>query len=64
MAEGLFAAPWRIFFVLAGVHAILAPPLSLWAGLEPSRHGTGMVLGLGLAAVAGYALTALPGWDG
>lgn len=60
----LLAAPWRIFFVLAAAHAMAAPPLFLWAGTDPVRHGAGMVLGLGLGAVAGYALTALPGWDG
>jgi len=64
VAEGLLAAPWRMFFALAGGHALLAPPLALLAGLDPAHHGTGMVLGLGLASVAGYALTALPGWDG
>lgn len=59
----LLAAPWRVFFVLGALHAAAAPLVLLVRG-EPTAHGAGMILGFGLAAVAGYALTALPGWDG
>lgn len=68
----LFGIGFRPFFLLAGVHGALAVPLSLadylgyggdftwWpAGLW---HMHEMVYGYGMAVIAGFLLTAVPGW--
>ena len=68
----VLACGFRPFFLLAGVHATLAIPL-WWAslqGLEPTGlalpalawHAHEMFYGFVMAAVAGFLLTAVPGW--
>ena len=68
----LLSIGFRPFFLLAGVHGALAVPLFLadylgyggdftwWpAGLW---HMHEMVYGYGMAVIAGFLLTAVPGW--
>ena len=68
------AAGFRPFFLLAAVWAAIGVPLWLasyahgyaWGGPLPEIywHGHEMVFGYGLAAVAGFLLTAIPNWTG
>jgi uncharacterized protein involved in response to NO len=70
----LFAYGFRPFFLLAGLYGALAVPLWLglytgWLGLEPALpaplwHGHEMLFGFGTAVLAGFLLTATPGWSG
>lgn len=70
----LLSAGFRPFFLLAGAWAALAMPAWLAAyfhGYAPSAslpalhwHAHEMVAGYGLAAVAGFLLTAIPNWTG
>ena len=68
----LFASGFRPFFLLSGLHALLALPL--WLAVNggvvdlPSAipaviwHGHEMVFGFAAAAIGGFLLTAVPGW--
>jgi uncharacterized protein involved in response to NO len=68
------AAGFRPFFLLAALWAAIGVPLWLaayahgyaWGGPLPEIywHGHEMVFGYGLAAVAGFLLTAIPNWTG
>ena len=70
----LLAYGFRPFFLLAGLHAVLAIPL--WATfimgvtspvtpLAPlAWHAHEMIYGFVLAAIAGFLLTAVPSWTG
>jgi len=70
----LFAYGFRPFFLLAGLYGALAVPL--WLGLYTGRlglepvlppplwHGHEMLFGFGTAVLAGFLLTAAPGWSG
>ena len=70
----MFAAGFRPFFLLAAAWAAIAVPVWLTAyvhgyalrGPLPALfwHGHEMVFGFGLAAVAGFLLTAIPNWSG
>ena len=70
----LFSAGFRPFFLLASTWAALAVPIwlaayvhgySLRGSLPPMIwHAHEMVYGFGLAAVAGFLLTAIPNWTG
>jgi uncharacterized protein involved in response to NO len=70
----LFSAGFRPFFLLAAIWAALAVPLWLAAYAHgyplattlPAMywHAHEMVYGYGLAAVAGFLLTAIPNWTG
>jgi uncharacterized protein involved in response to NO len=70
----LFSAGFRPFFLLAAIWAALAVPVWLAAyvhgyalrGPLPAMywHAHEMVYGYGLAAVAGFLLTAIPNWTG
>ncbi len=70
----LFAYGFRPFFLLAGLYGALAVPLWLglytgWIGLEPALppalwHGHEMLFGYATAVLAGFLLTATPGWGG
>lgn len=73
-AAALLAAPFRLFFLLAAVHAAgamaawigqltgsLALPLA-WAG--PSWHAHELLFGTLPAALAGFLLTAMANWTG
>ena len=70
----MFAAGFRPFFLLASVWAAIAVPVWLAAyahgyalrgGVSPMAwHAHEMVYGFGLAAVAGFLLTAIPNWTG
>lgn len=72
----VFSAAFRIFFLLAGLHATLAVALwALWlaapggAALGPAMHPVGwhaheMLFGFTVAAAAGFLLTAVPHWTG
>jgi uncharacterized protein involved in response to NO len=71
---GLLCAGFRPFFLLAAAWAAIAVPVWLAAyvhgyalgGTLPAMfwHGHEMVFGFGLAAVAGFLLTAIPNWTG
>jgi len=73
-APALFSESFRPFFLLAGVWAAVAIPVWLAAyahgyALRGSLHAMAwhaheMVFGFGLAAVAGFLLTAIPNWTG
>jgi len=68
----MFAAGFRPFFLLASVWAAIAVPVWLAAyahgyalrgGVPPMAwHAHEMVYGFGLAAVAGFLLTAIPNY--
>lgn len=69
MLKNLFAYPFRIFFVSAGVYALLAVPL--WVGLLSGAlnvplgvawHAHELLAGLLYAGVAGFLLTAVCNW--
>ena len=70
----LFSAGFRPFFLLASAWAAIAVPVWLAAyvhGYTPRGplpamfwHAHEMVYGFGLAAVAGFLLTAIPNWTG
>jgi uncharacterized protein involved in response to NO len=65
---------FRPFFLLAGIHAVLALPAWMtflhgggWAGIPVPAiawHGHEMIFGFVMAAVAGFLLTAVPSWTG
>lgn len=71
---------FRVFFLAAGVYAVLALAAWLvWLGLHMAGavvtqasfigaphlwHGHEMVFGYGVAAIAGFMLTAVPSWTG
>jgi uncharacterized protein involved in response to NO len=70
----LLACGFRPFFLLAGLHAALAVPvwLAFLHGLGRADapvpafawHAHEMIYGFAMAAVAGFLLTAVPGWTG
>jgi uncharacterized protein involved in response to NO len=69
----LFEYGFRIFFLLAGLHGALMIPvwvavvfgrLELPAQMEVSWHAHQMVYGFAAAGLAGFLLTAVPGWTG
>lgn len=70
----MLAAGFRPFFLLASVWAAVAVPAwlaayaygyALRSGLPPMLwHAREMVFGFGMAAVAGFLLTAIPNWTG
>lgn len=69
----LFEYGFRVFFLLAGLHgAVLIPiwvaaalgRLSLPVGMEVSWHAHQMIYGFAAAGLAGFLLTAVPGWTG
>jgi uncharacterized protein involved in response to NO len=70
----MFSAGFRPFFLLAAAWAAIAVPVWLAAyaqgyalpGAVPAIlwHGHEMVFGFGVAAVAGFLLTAIPNWTG
>lgn len=74
--EYLFKAGWRVFFLAAGLWAVISVGVwTLWlAGLaDPSSHlGTApqlwhaheMIFGYATAALGGFFLTAVPNWTG
>ncbi len=74
--EYLFKAGWRVFFLAAGLWAVISVGVwTLWlAGLaDPSSHlGTApqlwhaheMIFGYATAALRGFFLTAVPNWTG
>ena len=72
--HAMFSAGFRPFFLLASAWAAIAVPVWLAAyahgyslrGPLPAIlwHGHEMVFGFGLAAVAGFLLTAIPNWTG
>jgi uncharacterized protein involved in response to NO len=72
--SALFACGFRPFFLLAGLYGALAVPLWLgvytgWIGLDPALppalwHGHEMLFGYATAVLAGFLLTATPGWSG
>jgi uncharacterized protein involved in response to NO len=74
VSSALFAYGFRPFFLLAGLYGALAVPLWLgfytgWIGLEAALpptlwHGHEMLFGYGAAVLAGFLLTATPGWAG
>ena len=70
----LFAYGFRPFFLLAGLHALLAIPAwgAAFHGLgwadspipAVAWHAHEMIYGFVMAAVAGFLLTAVPNWTG
>ncbi len=70
----LFSHGFRLFFLLAGLQGALAVPIwvliYLGPGTVPSLfppaawHAHEMLFGYGVAAVAGFLLTATPNWTG
>lgn len=71
----LFSEGFRVFFLSAGLFAILSIALwgawiaGLWPDLPPAVapqhwHAHEMVFGFGAAALAGFFLTAVPNWTG
>ncbi|GEK67172.1 NnrS family protein [Paracoccus denitrificans] len=66
--HGLWLAPHRPLFLLAGLWAVLVPLVWLvppGMGPDPlSWHRHELLFGMGGAAVGGYLLTALPAWTG
>jgi uncharacterized protein involved in response to NO len=70
----LFEYGFRPFFLLAGLHALVFVPLWLWIRLRSAAplamlppqfwHGHEMIYGFVAAAIAGFLLTAVPGWTG
>lgn len=70
----LFARGFRIFFLLAGLYAIV--PVGSWLAVlyggavlptgfaSPVWHGHEMLFGYAVAAAAGFLLTAVPNWTG
>jgi len=72
----LFEAGWRVFFLAAGLEAIVAIAVwLLWLGtpaleslpvsMPPAQwHAHEMIFGLPSAAFAGFFLTAVPNWTG
>lgn len=65
---GIWEAPHRPLFLLAGLWALLVPGvwlLPVGAGPSPLEwHRHELLYGMGGAAVGGYLLTALPAWTG
>ena len=70
----LFAYGFRPFFLLAGIYASLALPLSLafylgfggdWLGDWPPSlwHAHEMIFGYAVAVIAGFLLTSAPSWQ-
>lgn len=55
---------WRVFFPLAALWAMAWPVAPMLMSQGVGGHSAALVAGLAGAAIAGYALTALPGWDG
>ena len=73
MPLALFSGGFRPFFLLGSVWSAIAIPVWLAAylhGYAPSAmpamlwHAHEMIYGYGVAAVAGFALTAIPNWTG
>lgn len=74
IVAGVFSAAFRPFFLLASAWAAIAVPVWLAAyvhgyvlrGTLPAMfwHAHEMVFGFGMAAVAGFLLTAIPNWTG
>jgi len=74
IVAAVFSAGFRPFFLLASSWAAIAVPVWLAAyahgyglrGPLPALfwHGHEMVFGFGMAAVAGFLLTAIPNWTG
>lgn len=74
--EYLFKAGWRVFFLAAGLWAVISVAIWTWwlAGLgEPSAHlgvapqlwhAHEMIFGYATAAMGGFFLTAVPNWTG
>lgn len=71
----LFSYAFRVFFLMAGVYAVVALAMWIagfhglrWAGapavMSPLWHAHEMVLGFGGAVVAGFLLTAVATWTG
>jgi uncharacterized protein involved in response to NO len=71
----LFSYAFRVFFLMAGIYAVVAVALWVagfhglhWAGapavMSPLWHGHEMVLGFGGAVIAGFLLTAVATWTG
>src|SRR5512146_2436401 len=71
----LFAQGLRPFFLLAGLDAIFNIALWLFVYFRPASwppdalpapywHGHEMIFGFIAAAIAGFLLTAVPGWTG
>ncbi|MFO1127151.1 MAG: NnrS family protein [Rhodospirillales bacterium] len=65
----VFAAGFRLFFLAAGVYAVVATGLWVYAwqggiALSPAWHGHEMIFGFAAAAIAGFLLTAVPNWTG
>lgn len=72
LALTVFAYGFRPFFLLAGLHAALS--LLAWVGVlqgwidapagwpPATLHGHEMIFGFASAALAGFLLTAVPGW--
>ncbi|KGJ05413.1 uncharacterized protein involved in response to NO [Paracoccus halophilus] len=72
----LFKAGWRVFFLAAGIWAMISVAVwTLWlAGLGGSGTGAGvapqlwhaheMIFGYATAAMGGFFLTAVPNWTG
>ena len=72
----LFSYGFRPFFLGAGAYAVLAmaiwitwiwaqdPAWATWRGFPFAWHAHEMVFGFGVAAVAGFLLTAVPNWTG
>src|SRR6516162_6370843 len=69
----LFAQGLRPFFLLAGLDAIFNVAMWLFAYFHPGSwpqdglpavfwHGHEMIFGFVAAAIAGFLLTAVPGW--
>lgn len=74
--EYLFKAGWRVFFLAAGVWAVISVAIWIWwlAGLgDPDTHlavapqlwhAHEMIFGYATAAIGGFFLTAVPNWTG
>src|SRR5512134_1230367 len=71
--SGVLSAGFRPFFLLAAAWAAIAVPVGLAAYVHgyalrgmPAMlwHAHEMVYGYGMAAVAGFLLTAIPNWTG
>lgn len=71
----LFSYAFRVFFLMAGIYAVVALALWIasfhglnWAGspatMSPLWHAHEMALGFGGAVVAGFLLTAVATWTG
>ena len=71
----LFTAGWRVFFLAAGLWAVISVAIwLLWLiglvdgghlGVAPqSWHAHEMIFGYATAAMGGFFLTAVPNWTG